>query len=60
VAWAIANQVSEAAITDGLIFMAVTMIIIRTAALGIRARRLAGQPATPGQDTRVTVPGQPA
>jgi hypothetical protein len=60
VTWAVANRVTEAAITDGLIFMAVVMIVIRTAALGIRARRLPGQPATPGQDARVTVPGQSA
>jgi hypothetical protein len=40
VAWAIANQVSEAAITDGLIFMAIVMIIVRTAALAARASRL--------------------
>jgi hypothetical protein len=60
VTWAIANRVTEAAITDGLIFMAVTMIIIRTAALGIRAGRLPGQPAARGEDARVTVPGPPA
>jgi hypothetical protein len=59
VAWAIANQVTEAAITDGLIFMAVMMVIIRTAALGVRASRLPGQPAV-GEDARVTAPGQPA
>jgi hypothetical protein len=40
--WAIANQVTEAAITDGLIFMALAMVLIRTAGLGIRASR---QPA---------------
>lgn len=40
VAWAIANQVSEAAITDGLIFMAVVMVIVRTAGLAARASRL--------------------
>ena len=40
VSWAIANQVSQAAITDGLIFMAVAMIIIRTAGLAARANRL--------------------
>jgi hypothetical protein len=40
VSWAVANQVSEAAITDGLIFMAVTMIIVRTAGLRVRAARL--------------------
>jgi hypothetical protein len=60
VTWALANRVTEAAITDGLIFMAVTMIIIRTAALGIRAGRLPSQLATPGQDSRVTVPGPSA
>jgi hypothetical protein len=38
--WAITNQVSEAAITDGLIFMALAMVLVRTAGLGIRASRL--------------------
>ena len=42
VAWAVANQVSLAAITDGLIFMAVAMILVRTAGLRVRA---AGLPA---------------
>ncbi len=40
VAWAIANQVSVAALTDGLIFMAVAMVLTRTAGLGLRATRL--------------------
>jgi membrane protease YdiL (CAAX protease family) len=40
VTWAIANQVSEAAITDGLIFMAVMMVLVRTAGLRVRASRL--------------------
>jgi hypothetical protein len=40
VSWAIANQVSEAAITDGLIFMAVVMVLVRTAGLRVRASRL--------------------
>ncbi len=40
VSWCTANQVSQAAITDGLIFMAVTMVIVRTAALAGRAARL--------------------
>jgi hypothetical protein len=43
VAWAIANQVSEAAITDGLIFMAVAMVLVRTGVIGVRASRLPGQ-----------------
>jgi hypothetical protein len=53
VAWAIANQVSEAAIADGLIFMAITMIIVRTAGLRLRAARLP-QPATTPQRHPVT------
>jgi len=40
VGWAIANQVSLAAITDGLIFMAVAMILVRTAGLRVRAAAL--------------------
>jgi hypothetical protein len=48
VTWAITNQVSEAAITDGLIFMAITMIIVRTAGLRVRAARLP-QPAPAAQ-----------
>ena len=42
-AWAVTNQVSEAAIADGLIFMAVAMVLVRTAVIGIRASRLPGQ-----------------
>jgi hypothetical protein len=41
VAWCIAHQVSQAAITDGLIFMAIVMILVRTGGIGIRASRLA-------------------
>lgn len=40
-AWAIANQVPQAAITDGLIVMAVVMLLVRTAGLWLRASRLA-------------------
>jgi hypothetical protein len=40
VAWAVANDVSAAAITDALIFMAVVMVVVRTAVLAIRAARL--------------------
>ena len=60
VTWAVANHVTEAAITDGLIFMAVVMIIIRTAALGVRAGRLPGQPAAAGEQAGATAPGQSA
>ena len=44
VSWAITNQVSVAAITDGLIFMAVVMVLVRTIGLGMRAARLAPAP----------------
>jgi hypothetical protein len=40
VAWCIAHQVSQAAITDGLIFMAIVMVLVRTAGIGVRASRL--------------------
>ena len=42
VSWAISNQVTVAAITDGLIFMAIAMVLVRTIALGIRVSRLPG------------------
>jgi hypothetical protein len=38
--WMMRNGVTADAITDALIFMAVTMILTRTIALAIRARRL--------------------
>jgi hypothetical protein len=44
VSWAIANQVTLAAITDGLIFMAVVMVLVRTAGLRVRASRLPDLP----------------
>jgi membrane protease YdiL (CAAX protease family) len=50
VSWAIANQVSVAAITDGLIFMAVAMVLVRTAGLRVRASRLP-EPAAGRQNT---------
>ena len=49
VSWAIANQVSAAAITDGLIFMAVAMVLVRTAGLRIRASRLPAPAALASQ-----------
>jgi hypothetical protein len=38
--WAIANHVTLAAVTDGLIFMALAMVLVRTLSLGVRASRL--------------------
>ena len=49
VAWGADHQVTEAALTDGLIFMAVTMVIVRTAGLAVRANRLPA-PGLVGQD----------
>ena len=49
VSWAIANQVTVAAITDGLIFMAIAMVLVRTIGLGVRASRLPGAEPV-GQD----------
>jgi hypothetical protein len=40
VSWAIANHVAEAAIVDGLIFMAIAMVLVRTGSLAVRASRL--------------------
>ena len=42
--WCVAHQVTAAAITDGLIFMAITMVLVRTAGLAARATRLPGVP----------------
>jgi hypothetical protein len=43
--WCATHQVTGAAITDGLIFMAITMVLVRTAGLAARATRLPGAPA---------------
>jgi hypothetical protein len=43
--WGVTHQVTSAAITDGLIFMALTMVLVRTAGLAVRAARLPGPPA---------------
>ena len=40
--WCMTHQVSAAAITDGLIFMAITMVLVRTLSLAGRASRLPG------------------
>jgi hypothetical protein len=47
VTWCIANHVTEAASTDGLIFVAIVMVIVRTASLGVRASRLPQRALTP-------------
>ena len=68
VSWGIAHQVSVAALADGLIFMAIAMILVRTVALGARpgcrpgpSSRAAPRPppaaASPGPDARSGQPG---
>jgi hypothetical protein len=49
VSWGIAHQVTVAALTDGLIFMAIVMVIARSLALGVRAARLPGPAPAPRQ-----------
>jgi hypothetical protein len=46
--WCATHQVTGAAITDGLIFMAIAMVLVRTAGLAVGARRLPSvSPAAP-------------
>jgi hypothetical protein len=44
--WCLAHQVTGAAITDGLIFMALTMVAVRTVSLATRASRVPAAPAS--------------
>jgi hypothetical protein len=43
--WCVTHQVTGAAITDGLVFMAIAMVLVRTAGLAARAARLPSAPA---------------
>jgi hypothetical protein len=46
--WCATHQVTVAAITDGLIFMAIAMVLVRTAGLAARASRLPSAPQAAG------------
>jgi hypothetical protein len=59
VSWGIAHQVSVAALTDGLIFMAIAMILVRTVALGVRASRLPTRALEPRISEAAARSGQP-
>jgi hypothetical protein len=49
--WCVAHQVTGAAITDGLIFMAVAMLLVRTLGLAARAAALPRTAAAPVSDS---------